>query len=109
MMMFDVGGVRSVLYVSVLLTITSATITTRHFAVCNSFDNKVFNPNDGTGHTEESLTDCSALCDEDCDCFGFNIRSKMCRILRACSSENVSSEELGWRYYKLGFPGEYAL
>jgi hypothetical protein len=102
-----VSRVIGLLSVTVLSTLSSATLVSRHYSVYQSFDNKIINTNGKAEHNKESLIECCAMCHQECFCFGFNSRTKKCRIFSACLAEDVAGDDLGWKYYYPVFPGKH--
>ncbi|XP_065921711.1 perlucin-like protein [Magallana gigas] len=51
------------------------------------------------GHSSSAL--CSVVCQqENCECFGFNSVTQMCRVHAFCTPNNTLVEESGWKYYR---------
>lgn len=51
------------------------------------------------GHSSSAL--CSVFCEqEQCECFGFNLATQMCRVYAFCRQNNTLVEETGWKYYR---------
>lgn len=72
---------------------------TRVYSIYPIFDQKML-----TGHLlaevdADSLSVCSAMCRNDCSCFGFNPQIKSCRLHKFCDLANMSPAESAWRYY----------
>ncbi|XP_056003548.1 fibrinogen-like protein A [Ostrea edulis] len=101
---YVVRGVLGILSLSVVWTSSYANMLSRHYTLRRSFNNKVFNTNNNMGYTAKSLIKCSAKCEEDCDCLGFNSRTKKCHIFKACLAEDVTGDELAWKYYIPEYP-----
>jgi hypothetical protein len=93
------------LTVFVFWTSTSASMISRHYTVYKSFNNKVFHT-DKTVYSTKSALACSTVCGKDCECFGFNSRTRKCHSFEVCSLDDMTSDEVGWKYYIPKFPGE---
>ena len=80
-------------------TRTAAEVRIQRYTVDPDLDNKVSTTSLLATHPSLSLTECSAMCNGVCSCFGFNPIRKECRIHQTCDPSEITTEETGWRYY----------
>lgn len=87
--------------IEVLLVVTlpsfSQAIFKKHFKENPYFRNKLFEHS--TQYFAESVTMCSSHCGQCCECFGFNVINKTCRVPVSCDPGVISGQEDGWIYF----------
>lgn len=66
-------------------------------------DDKLFDESLEFESPSNSLVDCASMCGPNCVCYGFNIKTKKCRV-HHCSTLAGAVEEAGWRYYASNDP-----
>lgn len=85
-----------VLLVVALLSFSQA-IFKKHFKENPYFRNKLFEHT--TQYFAESVSMCSSHCGQCCECFGFNVINKTCRVPVSCDPGVISGQEDGWIYF----------
>lgn len=81
----------------VALTSFSQAIFKKHFKENPYFRNKLFET--FTQYNAESVSMCSSHCGQCCECFGFNVINRTCRVPVSCDPGVVSGQEDGWIYF----------
>ncbi|XP_061167260.1 uncharacterized protein LOC133176112 [Saccostrea echinata] len=89
-----------------VLTWTKATLFQTYYTADTDLDDKVFYDSLLSAHESDSLTLCSTMCGENCNCLGYNSQRKRCRLYKSCDSVNVTDYEAGWTYYRSVLKGE---
>lgn len=95
----------SILWVLFCVCPTSiATVLVSKLYIANLVhDEKLFNEFLVLQRPSSSLVECASLCGPDCVYYGFNSKTKKCRI-HSCSALVDAVEEAGWRYYASNDP-----
>lgn len=83
--------------VVVALPFFSQAIFKKHFKEKPYFRNKLFEHS--TQYFAESMSMCSSHCGQCCECFGFNVINKTCRVPVSCDPGVISGKEDGWIYF----------
>lgn len=83
--------------VVVALPFFSQAIFKKHFKENPYFRNKLFE--NSTQYFAESMSMCSSHCGQCCECFGFNVINKTCRVPVSCDPGVISGKEDGWIYF----------
>lgn len=52
-----------------------------------------------TQYFAESMSMCSSHCGQCCECFGFNVINKTCRVPVSCDPGVILGKEDGWIYF----------
>ncbi|XP_056007182.1 angiopoietin-1-like [Ostrea edulis] len=71
------------------------------YSTISEIENKI-----GTKHLlntihAQSLLVCASECSNDCSCFGYHRETKECRLHVICDKNQIVTEEMGWRYYRV--------
>ncbi|XP_062574515.1 ficolin-1-like [Saccostrea cucullata] len=88
------------LYLLYYVRASAQLIATNNFTLYPDLDDKVFTTSLIGEYDAASLGVCSAICGQSCGCFGFNSRTKKCRLHDTCSESSIIAVvEANWRYF----------
>lgn len=88
------------LYLLYCARVTAQMIATNNFTLYPDLDDKVFTTSLIGEYDAASLGVCSAICGQSCGCFGFNSRTKKCRLHDTCSESSIIAVvQANWRYF----------
>lgn len=79
------------------IAIFSQAIFKKHFKENPYFRNNLFEHT--TQYFAESVSMCSSHCGQCCECFGFNVINKTCRVPVSCDPGVILGKEDGWIYF----------
>ena len=77
---------------------SSLAIVSKNFKANSFHDDKLFNDSLVSESPSMSVLYCASMCGPNCRYYGFNFKTKKCRV-HTCSALVNSVEEEGWRYY----------
>lgn len=97
------GMFNSILWVLFSVYPTSIATVSKLYKANLVHDEKQFNECLVLESPSSSLVECTSLCGPECVYYGFNIKTKKCRV-HSCSTLADAVEETGWRYYDSNDP-----
>ncbi|XP_061190522.1 fibrinogen beta chain-like [Saccostrea echinata] len=98
-------SLRVIYFVVVIFRLSQATYVSKNYTAKPEFDNKKSNDELLGEYSTYLLCECSAMCQNDCDFYGYNSKLKKCRVHKKIfNSASGISDEARWRYYSRYFP-----
>jgi hypothetical protein len=90
----------------VIRTLTAAGDCNVGYSTISEMENKIGTENLLNTLHAESLLVCAAECLRNCSCFGYHQEIKQCRLHAICNINQIVTEGLGWRYYRVLLNGK---